>query len=140
MGAASAYAAKHAKSLIWTLDKDGWVSDDKHKDKSGIDDYAPDCPMSRAYQKKFPRGQRWKSEQTTEYVDNLCQAFSGICSGEILLSLPPSLETPANSMWTRLEEPAVLANTAITALNKIKLEPCNESGVTDSEIWNEWSR
>ena len=122
--AAQTYADNNGKKLLASLDKDGWaattVDDDAPDDDNG--DYAADCPISDTVQIPLKAaGLGWGDTELDSYWDNMSQAFTEICSGTVLLGLPPSLEIPSDSVFARIEFPVIKAGGGINRIDSITL-------------------
>ncbi|RDW66957.1 hypothetical protein BP5796_09706 [Coleophoma crateriformis] len=138
MVAAEIYAESQTpeKEVLLNLDIDGWAAYEENSD-----DYAPECPLSFAYQEPYlVAGVGWVQIDLDQYWDNMSQAFTEICSGSITLSIPPSAEIPRDSVFARIEWPAIQRGNNIDSIYAVKLDTGDADGTPLSAPTLLWSR
>ncbi|KAF1972961.1 hypothetical protein BU23DRAFT_568787 [Bimuria novae-zelandiae CBS 107.79] len=118
LDAAVKYGETNTLFLINELDLDGWTTQSEDTpNEFGDSDYAPDCPMSFAFQQPyFDAGVGWGKDEHAKYWDNLSEAIALKCRGDAYLALPPALTIPEDSVFARMEFSALQRNAAITRL------------------------
>lgn len=135
MVAAQAYADDNNKFLLGDLDKDGWAApNDKNE-------FSDDCPLSFKFQEPYlDEDVGWGQSDLDGYWDNMSQAFTEICSGTILLAIPPSAEIPPDSVFARIEWPTIRAGGEIDRIDVIKLGTGEADGTALSAPFKLWER
>jgi hypothetical protein len=119
--AAQEYADANDLYLLGDLDEDGWVRPSQ-EDEFGNEDYSPQCPMSWAFQEPYKRENvGWGEAERDAYFDSLSEAFSQKCTGVITLALPPNREIPSDSVFARVEWPALKFNPTVTMIRAVVL-------------------
>ena len=135
--AASEYADANGKHVLADLDDDFWAAEDET-----TGDYASDCPLSFDFQEPhFATGTQWGDAEIASYWDNMSAAFTEICSGVILLGIPPSADIPSDSVFARIEWPIIrAAGGSITRVDAIKLGTGEADGTPLSAPTTIWTR
>lgn len=133
VAAAQQYANANQLRLLGDLDVDGWAAPSQ-EDSEGEPDYNEKCPMSWAFQEQYADAEvGWGWDERNEYFDNLSEAFAHKCNGDTLLALPPSKEVPQDSVFARVEFPALRFNPTVNTIRSVVLNTGEDADGTPLE-------